>query len=99
MQETHKKPFKILQSLKVNYPSQHSKYGSITVKILLCSYTEPQGLFCVMGEGENDWLIKNGRSLKFSEVTKFFSGLEEIRHLWIGPEEEEEINEAESENS
>lgn len=88
MTEEEKQPVKVLQVLKVNYPSQRANVGSVAIKIILAQQSS-NAIFVVMGEGEDTWLIKNGRALTFKQASKFFSNLNEVKHLWIGPEEEE----------
>lgn len=74
---------KIVDKLKVSYPSQESDLGVATVKVVLCKDEKKDTFTASIGIGEDEWVIKNGRPLKYEELGYFFTGYEVIKDKYV----------------
>jgi len=74
---------KIIDKLKVSYPAQDSEIGAATVKVVLCKDEKKDTFSASIGIGEDQWVVKNGRPLRYEELSYFFTGYELIKDKYV----------------
>lgn len=73
---------KTLAAHKMNYASQDASNGVISIKILLGQHEGKDEYFAAIGCGEDDWVLANGRRLRFEEASFFFQNINTLKERW-----------------
>jgi hypothetical protein len=82
---------KVIEKLKVSYPCQDTQLGNVTVKVLLCKDEANEKFFACTGAGDDEWLMNNGRLLKYNELSHFFNNYQVLKDHYITLDNDEQI--------